>query len=127
MKRKDIVWIAVALLTLVVGSCGEKEEVLPTVSESQVVGHWKRTDANRAWFLEADHTGRYYWDDIDELDIDASWHHASWELEDGVLTVVDSGSVGNQAVPKSYTITEISSSAMRWRDEYHTVISLRRI
>ena len=41
-----------------------------------------------------------------------------WTLNGDRLTHVFHGAEGNQAVPKVYTVKEISESTMRWQDDY---------
>ena len=50
-----------------------------------------------------------------------------WTINGDELTHVFHGSRGNQAVPKVYTVTSISSSQMEWEDIYgQTYVLVKR-
>lgn len=111
---------------LAVTSCGEKDNHI-TVSDDQVIGLWLRSGSQEYWRYNADHTGAS-WDaseDISDVETNMS---LTWSLDGDQLMHVFTGAMNNQAVPKTYTISSISSSTMVWYDNYYnTHITLNRV
>ena len=124
MKKNKIRIVLLALLTLVVGSCGDKREPI-SVSESQLVGLWQRTGSQEYWRYASDHTG-VTWDEAEDITEEESNLTFRWTLNGDELGHVFNGQMGNQAVSRYYTITQISSTTMKWEDDYGTTTTLNK-
>lgn len=126
MKHKRTVYMALlAALVCLVAACGDKENHI-SVNPSQVEGLWVKSGTEEYWRYNADYSG-VTWDESDSIFEQESNLTYRWSLQQDVLTHVFSGAQGNQAVPKVYTITEISSSLMRWEDDYGLSYTLKKI
>lgn len=104
------------LLTFILfAACGKDNHL--HVSDSQLTGLWIMSGSQEYWRYRADHTG-VYWDASQDITEEESNLTFSWSLDEDVLTHVSTGAIGNQAVPKVYTIKDINSNYMRWEDDY---------
>ena len=97
--------------------CG-RTEVHINVSDDQMEGVWQRNGTQEYWRYVVDgHTG-VTWDLGEDITEEESNLTFTWSINGDELTDVFTGAQNNQAVPKRYTIKEISSTAMTWEDEY---------
>ncbi len=128
MKNKRyIIWALVGLLTLG-GLAGCKKRVVHiNVSEGQVVGVWVKNNTREYWRFDSDNTG-VTWDESEDISESESNLRFTWEIaNEDELRMVSSGEMGNQFVPKNYTVTEISSTTMKWEDLYGLTSTLNKV
>ncbi|MBR1783835.1 MAG: lipocalin family protein [Bacteroidales bacterium] len=123
-SRSRIAVLAVALAAMAAG-CTPKESHIE-VRPSQLLGLWQRSNTQEYWRYTENATG-VTWDEADDVHEDESNLTFSWTLDEDRLTHVFTGMEGNQAVPKVYTITAISNTSMRWRDDYSMEYSFTRV
>lgn len=116
IKKRHILLWTLALLALA-GCHRDKDENRLTVADSQLEGLWVKSGSEEYWRYRADHSG-VTWDAADSFGEEESNLTYTWSVNGDVLTHVFAGAQGNQAVPKVYTVTQISSAAMKWEDDY---------
>ena len=102
---------------MLTASCG-KSEVHINVSDDQLEGLWQKNDTQEYWRYVVDgHTG-VTWDLAEDITEEESNLTFTWSVNGDVLRHIFTGAQNNQAIPKVYTVKEISSTAMTWTDEY---------
>ena len=88
-----------------------------TMEPGQLVGCWQVTGTQEYWRYRSDYSG-VTWDESEDISEEESNLTYTWTINGDELTHVFSGEMGNQAVPKVYTVTSISANAMEWKDIY---------
>lgn len=128
MKNKRyIIWALVGILTLGCLAGCKKRVVHINVSEGQVVGVWVKNNTREYWRYDSDNTG-VTWDESEDISESESNLRFTWEIaNDDELRMVSSGEMGNQFVPKNYTVTEISSTTMKWEDAFGLTYTLNKV
>lgn len=118
MKMKRYIHIILfAVGALLAAACG-RTEVHINVSDSQLAGLWQKNSTEEFWRYETEgHTG-VTWDASEDITEEESNLTFTWSVNGDVLRHVFTGAQNNQAVPKVYTVKEISSTAMTWEDDY---------
>lgn len=102
---------------MLAASCG-KSEVHINVSDDQLEGLWQKNDTQEYWRYVVDgHTG-VTWDLAEDITEEESNLTFTWSVNGDVLRHTFTGAQNNQAIPKVYTVKEISSTAMTWTDDY---------
>ena len=95
---------------------GCKKDNALQVSESEVVGMWRKSGTQEYWHYLSDGTGNT-WDEADGLhEGDSGSFYYTWYITDGDLLCHELKMHRNPhvTVPARYTIKEISSNSMRW-------------
>ncbi len=106
-----------AVGAMLAAACG-RSEVHINVSDGQLEGLWQKNSTEEFWRYKAeDHTG-VTWDASEDITEEESNLTFTWSVNGDVLRHVFTGAQNNQAVPKVYTVKEISSTAMTWEDDY---------
>lgn len=117
MKRRRHIRVPLVLmmaLALLAATGCKKEKEHLNVPDSSVQGLWVKSGTQEYWRYNSDHTG-VTWDESDDISESESNLRYTWEIRGGdELMMVSSGEMGNQFVPKTYTITEINSTTMKW-------------
>lgn len=108
--------VAMALLALLATGCHEKD-VHIMVEPEQLLGKWLKDGSQEYWRYRSDSTG-VTWDESEDVSEEESNHTFEWTVNGDRLTHVFRGEQGNQAVPKVFTVKEITSTTMRWQDDY---------
>ena len=116
MKKKNTIRMAMVLLALLAAGC-HKPETHITVEPEQLLGKWQKDGSQEYWRYRSDSTG-VTWDEAEDVSEEESNLTFEWTINGDRLTHVFRGAQGNQAVPKVYTVKEISESTMRWQDDY---------
>lgn len=124
MSRRGYRLLTVALLVALYGACGKDTHI--HVDDSQLIGTWVKSGTQEYWKYDADHNG-VTWDESEDIGHHESNLTFTWSIAEDVLTHAFPGEMGNQAVPKVYTITEISGSMMKWKDEEGFRYNLERV
>ena len=128
MKNKRyIIWALVGALTLGCLAGCKKRVVHINVSEGQVVGVWMKKNTREYWRFDSDNTG-VTWDESEDISESESNLRFTWEIaNEDELRMVSSGEMGNQFVPKNYTVTEVSSTTMKWEDLFGLTYTLNKV
>ena len=127
MKNKRyIIWALVVALTFGTLTGCKKRVVHINVSESQVVGLWVKSGTEEYWRYNSDNTG-VTWDEGEDISESESNMRFTWSIEnEDELRMVSSGEMGNQFVPKSYTVIEVSPTTMKWEDMFGLTYTLNK-
>lgn len=126
MRMNRFTFAVGCLLLLSLAGCRKHDDPI-VVQESEVYGLWQKAGTQEFWRYNSDHTG-VTWDLADDISEEESNLAYTWSLEQSnKLRMVASGAQGNQFVPKSYSITEISSSSMKWDDGYGLSYTLNKV
>lgn len=96
-----------------------------TVKPEQLHGCWVKSGTQEFWRYRDDGTG-VTWDEADDVAEEESNLTFSWTVREDELTHIFRGEMDNQAVPKVYTIKEISAQSMKWEDDYGITCSLTK-
>lgn len=97
---------------LVVCSCKDKKKKF---DRSLIIGKWSQGQLFEKYF---DDGTAYMWDEADDVSENEA-QPFTWSLEKDKLTKIRKGEMGHE-VPKYYTVTELSSSSFKYKDEYGT-------
>ncbi len=126
MKIRQIIpLVLISTMVITMVACGGNETHI-NVQEDQLYGLWRKNNTQEYWRYKSDGTG-VTWDEGDDITEEESNLTYSWTINGDRLTHVFTGAQGNQAVPKVYTVTEISSTSMQWKDDYSMEYSLTKV
>lgn len=114
VRDKCVALFVVLFFSLLATSCIDEHT---TVEPYQLHGLWQKFSTQEYWRYRADGTG-VTWDESEDVSEEESNLTFEWSINGDELTHIFRGSLGNQAVPKVYTITSISSTQMKWEDDY---------
>lgn len=123
--HRRLALIAVVVGAMMLTGCYKDDEEV-AVDESQLVGLWVKSGSQEYWRYRTDHTG-ITWDKAENISEEESNLAYRWSVSGAVLTHTFTGAEGNQAVPKVYTITGISSQSMQWEDDYGMSYRLSKV
>lgn len=123
--RRGFIFIFVFsfFVSMLVG-CSDDTHI--TVEPYQLVGLWQKFGTQEFWRYRIDGTG-VTWDESEDVSEEESNLTYDWSIDGDELTHIFRGSLGNQAVPKVYTVTSISSSQMKWEDVYGQTYVLLKV
>lgn len=108
------------LICLVVASCGEKEK---NFDDSLIPGRWKQGEYFEVY--KADGTG-YTWNEAEDVHEDEA-KKMTWKLEGEELTQIHIMESGAAEVPKFYTVTELTSTTFKYKNNSGTSYSFTRV
>ena len=117
--------MVLVVAALVATACHDERTHI-TVNETDLHGKWQKTETQEYWRYNADGTG-VTWDEAEDVSEEESNLTYFWTVNGDVLTHVFTGAMENQAVPKVYTVTAISSTAMSWEDDYGMSYSFTKV
>lgn len=117
--KKGVKILMVLLAVAGMWSCNREEEHL-NVDPTLLYGRWVQVDEPYYWTFNADGTGNLVnREAVQEGDEDNG--DFTWTLSDGDQLLTEfrgSGELGGMYIPKLYTIKEISTTSLRWEDQY---------
>ena len=103
------------LAPLFVG-CFSKEEHID-VDPAMLHGKWLKVGTQEYWRYYSSGSGAT-WDESEGKTEENTNLSYTWNLDRDELTHWFRGEQDNQMVPKVYTIKEITSNSMKWKDAY---------
>jgi len=106
MKRL-LYFLAFVLVVVALPSC-EKEGKF---DEALLIGKWR--SGTEYWVYERGHTG-YTWDESDDVSEEDEQQPFTWELVGSELQITHFGG----KIPKYYTVTELTATRLRYKDDY---------
>jgi hypothetical protein len=118
MQKYKMSVVAAILVALMLASC-EKEYFF---DESLLTGKWQSGTLFYRYF--ANGTG-YSWDEGDDVSEDEA-QDFTWTLVESELTHIHILEIGG-TVPRVYTVTELSSTSLRYRDDFGRSYSFTRV
>jgi hypothetical protein len=107
MKKAGCI-LGIFCVLMLLYSCGDKN-----FDKNLLSGKWQQGTLFEKYF--SDGTG-YTWDVGDDVKEEEA-QKFEWTLEKNDLTQIHLGEMG-QKVPKSYTVTELTSSSLKYKDNY---------
>lgn len=117
---KKILFLPIALvIILFFASCDGKEK---SFDETLLPGKWQ--DGTIHEYYAEDGTG-YTWDTADDVTEDEAQPY-TWELTGEKLRQYHQGEMGT-VVPKTYTVTELTTSSLKYHDAYDKSYSFSKI
>jgi hypothetical protein len=119
MKKFLFFLVAAAVAGFLLVSC-EKDEVF---DESLLVGRWRSGTLYYKYL--ANGTGST-WDEKDDVREEEA-QHFTWTLQGASLTHFHIMEIGGSSVPKYYTVTELTSGTLRYRDVFFKSFSFTRV
>ena len=120
MIRKALFYfIAIITLSLLAVSCEPLEE--ESFDETLLTGKWK--SGTLYYKYAADGTG-YTWDTADDV-TEAEAQDFTWTLEAAELTHIHILELGG-TVPKVYTVTELTSTSLKYKDDFGVSFSFTK-
>jgi hypothetical protein len=120
MNKLLIFLISALTVAVILTSCEKEEDYF---DESLLIGKWQSGTLYDRYF--ADGKG-YTWDLDDDVQEDEA-QHFTWTLEKSVLTQIHIMETGGGLIPKVYTVTELSSARLRYRDKFLKSFSFNRV
>jgi hypothetical protein len=114
MKRFSFYIAFCAVLTLMVVSC---EEDTTSFDETLLYGKWQGTwEGKTVYYKYFDDGTGYTWVPADDVTEEEATDF-TWTLVQAEFTQIYVGQMG-QTVPKVYTITELTSSTLKYKDDF---------
>ena len=114
MKRNKFL-LAILFAPLFAACFGEDTHI--DVDPSQIHGKWIKVGSQEYWRYYASGNGAT-WDESEGKTEETTNLTYTWQLDRDELTHWFRGEQENQMVPKVYTIKEITSISMKWKDNY---------
>jgi hypothetical protein len=109
----------ILLIALVAGSCDK----LSSFDRLLLVGKWESGTLFDRYF--ANGTG-YSWDEGDDVGEDEA-QKFDWTLEDSELTRFEHMEISGVKIPKIYTITELTSTRLSYKDDFGRSYSFTKV
>jgi len=118
---KEILAKLVIAIIIIVGftACPIKP---PDFDSKMLVGKWQSNTLFEKY--HSDFTGTT-WDTADDVFEDEA-HPFDWELDGNTLTQIHKMEMGG-VIPKTYTVTELTDSTFKYRDNYDKSYSFHKI
>jgi hypothetical protein len=118
MKKNLFYLAAIIAGGLMLVSC-EKEE---DFDKSLLTGRWR---SGTLYYRYMSNGTGYTWDEKDDVREDEA-QHFTWTMQGSALTHIHIMEIGG-SVPKYYTVTELSSGTLRYRDVFFKSFSFTRV
>lgn len=120
MKKLSIYFMAFVFAALTFNSCLPIEDMF---DESLLIGKWVMgTDHYR---YDADGSG-VTWDTADEYTEEEGLPF-TWTLESAELTHIHIMETGGSGLPKIYTVTELTETSLKYKDDFGKTYSFVKI
>ena len=119
-NRKYLRYCCVVILCAVLASCGDKGK---NIDKSLLPGKWQQGLIFEVY--KADGNG-YTWDESEDVGEDEA-QAMTWTLEKNELTQYHQMEIGTGVIPKVYTVTELTSTTFKYKDNYGTSRSFTRV
>ena len=119
-KLKYVLYGCFLLLCLAFVSCGEKEKEFDS---SLLPGKWNQGAYYEVY--KSNGTG-YTWDEADDVTEDEA-KKMKWTLDKDELTQIHIMEIGGAEIPKVYTVTELTSTTFKYKNNYGDSYSFTRI
>ncbi len=119
MKRKLIYLFTGVLLSFLIVSCAKEE---PSFDEQLLIGKWR--SGTEFYRYDSDGTGAT-WDTSDDVSEDEA-QEFTWTLVRSDLTHIHIMELGGR-VPKYYTVTELTATTLKYRDEFGKTFSYMKV
>lgn len=113
MKKQLYFWAACVCMALSFSACSLMDQ---DFDETLIIGTWT-VDGNSTdhWRFDAGGTGAS-WDEADDVTEEEA-QAFSWSISGSELTIVHQiGMTGQDAIPKSYKLTELTATHMTFKD-----------
>ena len=117
--RKITYVLGVCGLILLLLACKKKEKEF---DKSLLSGKWNQGSVYDRYL--ADGTG-WTWDTSDDM-TEEDARKFEWTLSNADFTIIDIGEMGHR-VPKLYTMTELTSSSLKYKDDYGKSYSFQKV
>ena len=109
------------VLCFAVTSCGDKNK--KDFDRSLMAGKWKQGTVFE--FYNANGTG-HTWDERDDVSEDEA-QKFKWTLEKDELTVTHLMEISSAEIPKLFTVTELTSTSLKYKNDYGKVYSFTKV
>lgn len=116
MKKTFYYLISIFTVSLLLFSCTPEE---PSLDENLLLGKWKSTQKNEFYRYLDNHSGRTWDEDDDVHEDDEDVRRFNWSLNRSTMIHTYIAFItGEELVPKQYKITELTSSSLRYEDDF---------
>lgn len=102
-------------LLIIIASCGEISSDTE-FDQTLLYGKWQEGTLFEKY--NTDGTGSF-WDTADDVSEDEA-QLFEWTLEKADLTQIHIMEIGGGRIPKTYTVTELTNTTLRYQDSYET-------
>jgi len=117
MKRFALIFLSLALTALFSTSCSEDEETQPTFDESLIIGTWQNQKNESIYEKYNDDKTGSTWDTADDVTEEEA-QKFTWSIDKDLLIHIHKMESNNAVTPKKYTITDLTSTTMAYKDDY---------
>lgn len=117
MKRILFITIAVLLSSALFNSCTKEYEF----DETLLYGKWKQGTLYYKYL--SDHTGAT-WDTSDDVTEEEA-QAFTWTLVNSELMQIHIMEIGGEKIPKSYNVTELTSTSLKYNDSFSSYSFLK--
>ncbi len=105
---------AILLAALFIGSCSKSDDGA-SFEASMMTGKWK---SGTEYYCFASNGTGYTWDSSEVTEEDAQ--DFTWSLSGNKLTINHKMDISSATIPKIYTMLELSSTVLKFKDDYKT-------
>ena len=124
MKRLTYYFLAFLLVSITFNSC-TPEEI--TFDQNLLIGKWVSTIAPGTEYYRYDTGGKgVTWDTADKV-TEAEGQAYTWTLVNAELTHIHIMTVGGGGVPKIYTVTELTATTLKYKDDFNKTFSYTKV
>ena len=124
MKRITYYLFSIILLSVVLNSCTND---VPMFDQSLLIGKWVSTVSPGTEYYRYDTGGTgVTWDTSDNV-TEAEGLPYTWTLVNADLTLIHIMVTGGNGVPKVYTVTELTSTTLKYKDDFNSTYSYVKV
>jgi len=120
MKRLTYYFLAFVLVAITFHSCTPNETMF---DQNLLIGKW--VSGTVYYRYDTGGTG-VTWDTADQV-TEAEGQAYTWTLVNAELTHIHIMTVGGSGVPKVYTVTELTATTLKYKDEFNTLYSFTKV
>lgn len=111
MKKSTLYFTVFAMMTLIIASCSKSDD--EKYDESLLIGKWKSGTLYYKYL--SDHTGAR-WDTGEDITEEEA-QPFTWSIVGAELREYHDIDITTRAVPKFYTILELTATSLKYKDE----------
>jgi hypothetical protein len=114
MKKLFCVLGCATLMLFLVNSCGKETEF----DSSLLPGKWQKGNGKYFEKYISDGTA-YYWDEAEDIS-EKEASHFTWTLSKAEFIQYHKMESSSTIIPKQYTLTELTATTLKYKDDYVT-------
>jgi hypothetical protein len=111
MKKVSYLVISLLVVSALFHSCSEEEDL----DKSLIYGRWKPVSGTAMYYRYDSNGNGVTWNPADDQR-ESEGQAFTWELVKSKLTQIHVMEIGGTGIPKIYTVTELTSTSLKYKD-----------